>query len=129
MDRDTYIERTRQYLAASGDRRIDEAQQFLADEVTLRFPSGTYGSLAALLADSEGRYRRIGKIHESWDVAEHDGAVTVISVGTLHGENVHGVAFDGVGYIDRIVYRDGRIVSQQVWNDLAESGVLERRPG
>jgi hypothetical protein len=129
VDRDSYIERTMRYLVASGERRLNEAVAFLADDVTLQFPSGTYHGLDELIADSRGRYRSIGKTHLSWDVSEHDGMVTVVSVGTLHGENVHGVAFDGVRYIDRIVYRDGRIVEQQVWNDLAESGVLERRPG
>jgi len=127
VDRDGCIRRTQEYLEASGDRRLADAQAFLADEVTLQFPLGTYRSLADLATDARGRYRRIGKHYDSWDVAEHDGAVTVVSVGTLHGENVHGVAFEGVRYVDRICYRDGRIISQQVWNDLAESGVLDRR--
>jgi hypothetical protein len=42
---------------------------------------------------------------------------------TLHGENLHGVQFEGVRYI---VVQGGKITSQQVWNDLAESGVLAR---
>lgn len=126
MDRATYIERTRRYLEASGARR-EEAQDFLAPTVTLEFPTGTYDSLAALAAAAGGRYRRIGKTHLTWDVDEHDGEVTVVSVGLLHGENIHGVTFEGVRYIDRIVYRDGLIVAQQVWNDLAESGVLDWR--
>jgi hypothetical protein len=129
VDRQGYIQRTTQYLEASGARRLEEAQPFLADDVVLQFPGGTYRSLAELARDATGRYRSIGKTHDSWDVAEHDGAVTVISVGTLYGENVHGVKFSGVRYIDRLVYRDERIVLQQVWNDLAESGVLERKPG
>jgi hypothetical protein len=128
MDRDAYIDRTRRYLQAAGDR-LEEAQDFLAPTVTLQFPSGTYASLDELAAASAGRYEWIGKTHLSWDVAEHDGEVTVISVGTLHGQNLHGVTFEGIRYIDRIVYRDGRIVLQQVWNDLAESGVLDRRTG
>lgn len=129
MGRDSHIERTRRYLEASGSRRLEEARGHLADEVVLQFPNGTFDSLEGLLAASEGRYRRIGKVHESWDVCEHDDEVTVVSVGTLHGENAHGVAFEGVRYIDRILYRDGLIVRQEVFNDLAESGVLDRRPG
>ncbi len=126
MDRNSYIDRTKRYLEASGNRG-GEAKDFLAPEITLQFPAGTYDSLEALAAASRGRYRWIAKTYTSWDVAEHDQEVTVVSTGTLHGENVHGVAFDGVRYIDRIVYRGEQIVAQQVWNDLAQSGALERR--
>jgi hypothetical protein len=127
MDRDAYIERTRRYLDVSGARLAD-AQEYLAPDAILEFPSGTYRSLVEMAAAAEGRYRWIGKAPVSWDVSEHDGTVTVVNVGTLHGENVHGVEFEGIRYVDRIVYRADRIVLQQVWNDLAESGVLERRP-
>ncbi|HEU5300303.1 MAG TPA: hypothetical protein VFW08_12485, partial [bacterium] len=68
------------------------------------------------------------KTFEEWDVAvRRDGTAIVISTGTLSGENLHGVRFEGVRYIDRFVLRDGRIVAQQVWNDLDTSGVLDRR--
>lgn len=126
MDRDAYVERTRRYLDASGARRPD-AQEYLAPDAVLEFPTATYRSLAEMVAAAEARYRSIGKTPVSWDVSEHDGTVTVVNVGTLHGVNVHGVEFKGVRYVDRFVYRADRIVLQQVWNDLAESGVLERR--
>ena len=32
----------------------------------------------------------------------------------------------GIRYIDRFVIRNGLIIRQDVWNDLAESGVLDR---
>jgi hypothetical protein len=34
--------------------------------------------------------------------------------GTLYGENVFGVPFEGIRYIDRFVLKDGKIISQQV---------------
>lgn len=40
--------------------------------------------------------------------------------GDLYGEKA-GVAFEGVRYVDRITLRDGKIIRQEVWNDLAES--------
>lgn len=127
MSPEDHIEQAERYLAASGERRLDEARTYLADDAVFVFPSGRYDSLDELVWASGARYRRIGKVHECWDVAARDdGTVAVYSVGTLFGENVHGVPFSGVRYIDRIVFRDGRIVLQQVWNDLADSGVLER---
>jgi hypothetical protein len=54
--------------------------------------------------------------------------VVVITTGRLSGENLQGVSFDGVRYIDRFVLADDKIVSQQVWNDLDVSGVLTRTP-
>jgi hypothetical protein len=45
-------------------------------------------------------------------------------MGTLYGLNNFGIEFAGVRYIDRFVVEGGLIVSQEVWNDLAESGVL-----
>jgi len=57
-----------------------------------------------------------------------DGSVVVVT-GTLCGENLKGVPFQGVRYIDRLVVRDERIVLQQIWNDRVDPGVLEREPG
>ena len=127
MDRDAHTERTKRYMDASG-ARLAEVQGCLAPDAVLEFPSGTYRTLVKMTAAAESRYRWIGKTPVSWDVSEHDGTATAVSGGTLHGENVHGVESDGVWYVDRIVYRWGPIVLQQVWNDLAESGVLKRRP-
>jgi hypothetical protein len=126
-DAQAYIEQVDRYLQASEGRRLDEARQYLADQAEFVFPYGTFSSLDELVSASGGRYRRIGKTYESWDVVQRpDGTVVVINAGTLYGENAHGVRFEGVRYIDRLTFRRGRIVRHQVWNDLAESGVLER---
>jgi hypothetical protein len=44
----------------------------------------------------------------------------------LYGENLQGVAFEGIRYVDVFVIKNGLIIEQRVWNDLAETGVLNR---
>ncbi len=54
-----------------------------------------------------------------------DGDDTIVYVfGTLQGESLSGRPFSGIRFIDRFVLRNGKIVDQRVWNDMAESGVL-----
>ena len=43
----------------------------------------------------------------------------VYNFGGLRGEWTDGTPFSGIRYIDRFLIRDGRIVDQKVWNDLA----------
>ncbi len=127
-DASTPIEIVARYLDLSSRRRLAEAQNLLSDEAKLVFPNGTFHRVADMVDATVSRYRSIGKVLESWDVARGgDGSVVVVSTGTLHGINSHGVPFSGIRYIDRFVLRDGKIILQQVWNDLAESGVLELR--
>ncbi|GAA1933696.1 nuclear transport factor 2 family protein [Nocardioides hwasunensis] len=114
------------FLADIGAGRHSVAQASLADDAELVFPGGRrYRSLAELAAGSRSRYRRVDKHRDVYEATE-DGSL-VWSIGRLHGENLHGVVFDGVRYVDRFRLRDGLIVEQWVWNDLAESGVLDAR--
>ena len=107
------------YLAAMGDGRRDDAATHLAPDAELIFPGGRrYRSLDEIGA---GRYRWIDKHRDTYESA---GDV-VYSIGRLYGENNHGVRFDHVRYVDRFRLRDNRIVEQWVWNDLAETGVLD----
>jgi len=116
------------YLELSSCRRLAEAQGCLDDHAQLIFPNGTFAGVEDMVQATRSRYRSIAKTYVSWDVAYHeDGSVVVVSTGTLNGINSHGVPFSGVRYIDRFVLRDGKITLQQVWNDLAEARVLERR--
>lgn len=118
----------RRYLEAAEGRRLDEAEALLAPGAELVFPGGRYRSVREIAAAAAGRYRWVRKTYDEWDVAvRRDGTAIVISTGTLAGENLHGVPFDGVRYIDRFTVRDGKILGQQVWNDLDGSGVLDRR--
>ncbi len=44
----------------------------------------------------------------------------VYCTGTLEGQWLDGSAFAGIRFIDRFEVEAGRIVRQDVWNDLAE---------
>lgn len=116
-----------EFLAAMEERDLNRARTYLSDTLIMRFPGAEYDSLEAMIAAAGGRYRWVKK-HvedvEGFTAGEHD---VVYVRGTLFGENVHGQPFDGIRFIDRFELRGGKITVQDVWNDLAESGVLARR--
>jgi OsmC subfamily peroxiredoxin len=117
------------FLANIGAGRLEAAASSLAPGVSMVFPGGRrYSSLNELADASRLRYRSVDKVREQYDVTTGaDGEIVVISTGTLFGENLHGVRYANVRYVDRFVLRDGLILLQQVWNDLAQSGVLDAR--
>ena len=117
----------RTYLRRMEGRDLEAASVHLADGVTIVFPGGrTFTSLAEQVASSAGRFRGVTKRFEHVDVTSSSGRDIVYVLGTLQGEALDGSAFEGVRFIDRFVLEDGLIVSQMVWNDLAESDVLSR---
>lgn len=120
------LEMVREYLVASGERRMEEAGRYLDTAAIITFPQGRFGNLHEMAEAMKGRYLSIGKTHETWDVSTDESEIVVVTTGTLNGVNTHGIAFDGVRFCDRFVIRNGLIAEQHVWNDLAESGVLER---
>jgi len=115
------------YLAATADRNMDTAANYLSPDVTLVFPQGQFESLSQMADAMAGRYLSIGKTHDTWDISTAEERTVVVTTGTLHGVNLHGVAFAGVRFCDRFVVRSGLISEHHVWNDLAESGVLDSR--
>ncbi len=117
------------YLQACEDRELERATEALADVVSLEFPGPTrFADLHAMAAASSGRYRWVRKHRDHYAVGrDPEGRTVVTSRGRLYGENVHGVPFEDVRYVDVFVLAEGRIVEQHVWNDLAVSGVLDRR--
>ena len=115
------------FLRLTEARDLEAASTYLGDEVTIVFPGGrTFRSLAEQVASSAGRFSRVTKTFERFDVASDAERDIVYVSGTLGGEALDGSAFEGIRFIDRFVLEDGLIVSQMVWNDLAESGVLSR---
>ncbi len=48
-----------------------------------------------------------------------EGSVVYIR-GTLHGEWPDGEAFSGIRFVDRLEIAGGKILKQDVWNDIAE---------
>ncbi|RBM22998.1 nuclear transport factor 2 family protein [Streptomyces sp. PT12] len=124
------------YLTLCEERRLDEARLLLAPDAVLVFPGGErHASPAAMAAAARASYRWVRKRRDRWftgtadggegdggegDGGEGDGtgAVTVVSLGTLHGEDQAGQPFDGIRYADVFVLRDGLIREQHVYNDL-----------
>lgn len=109
-------------------RDLEAASRVLASGFAMVFPGPSRPSnLTAMAEGAKKRYHRVAKMIEDVESFEREGAAVVYVRGTLYGENLHGVAFEGVRFVDRFEYRAGRFERQDVWNDLAESGVLERR--
>lgn len=124
---DDVREIVRTYLRLMEARDLAAAAHYLADDVRIVFPGGrAFTSLADQVASSAGRFRGVTKTFERFDVASGADQHIVYVSGTLGGEALDGSTFEGVRFIDRFVLEGGRIVSQMVWNDLAESGVLSR---
>jgi len=122
------VETITSFLRLVEERRLQEAAPYLADDVTITFPGGrTFSSLEEQVDSSAGRFRRVQKVFERFDVIEVDESIIVYSFGTLEGEGLDGRSFSGVRYIDRFVLRDGLIVDQKVWNDLGETDVIGDR--
>jgi hypothetical protein len=107
----------RQYLDAMERRDLAAAKALLAPGFFMLFPGGKrYESLEALVEGARGRYRSAKKSYERFDSA---GDV-VYCYGTLYGELLSGQAYSGIRFIDRFTVRDGKLVDQRVWNDMAE---------
>lgn len=119
------------YLQLCEDRKLDEATKYLAEGIELVFPGNrTYASLQEMAQASQGRYAWVRKRRTDYAVGERiapDGTPeqVVTSIGTLYGEKLDGTPFEGIRYIDVFTLRDGRIVRQEVWNDLAEQGIVQ----
>jgi len=122
--RDELITRVTTYLRTAEAGDLEGASAYLAPDALLLFPGGVrYRDLQDQYSSSKRRYRGVTKRFDAFDVDESQGVVAVH--GTLEGENLHGVHFKGVRFIDRLEFVDGRITRQFVWNDLAATGVLE----
>ena len=122
------------FLRLMEARDLEAAERYLADHVTITFPGGRrFTNLTEQVTSSAGRFRGVTKTFDRFDVIDAsdgaDGESVVYVFGTLSGEALDGTGFDGIRYIDRFVIRNGVIVDQKVWNDMAESGVLATGPG
>ena len=122
---DRAVDTITSFLRLVEERRLEEAASYLAPDVIFTFPGGrTFSNLQELVASSGTRFRTVRKVFERFDVVEADDSVIVYSSGTLEGESLRGGEFSGIRYIDRFIVREGLIVDQAVWNDLAEAEVI-----
>lgn len=116
----------RAYLAAMEARDLPRAQGFLGEGFAMTFPGGIrMTSLAALLDWARPRYRFVRKTYDRFDAF----GTLCYCFGTLSGEWPDGTAFEGIRFIDRFELSDGRIVRQDVWNDMGETRGGEARDG
>jgi phenylpyruvate tautomerase PptA (4-oxalocrotonate tautomerase family) len=119
-------ELVRTYLEAMEARDLDSARTLLAENFSMMFPGGVvFQSLEELTSWAAKRYRAVRKSYEGFDEALIEGGAVVYCHGTLSGESLSGRRFAGVRFVDRFLVTDGELVTQSVWNDLAESGVLD----
>ena len=118
------------FLAALERRDVAAAGALLATGVDITFPGGAKrASIEEVVAGSAGRYRHVGKSFERFDVLA-DGASTIVwCFGTLNGTFRDGTRFSGIRFVDRFEIRDGLIVRQDVWNDVAHVTAAGNGPG
>ena len=110
------------FLTHLGNRELDEARRFTGPGFLMFFPAtGAMQSFDELIEWSRTRYQHIEKTIEGIE-AVHSGseAIVVYCRGMLAGTWVNGNRFDDVRFIDRFELIDGKIVKQEVWNDLGE---------
>jgi hypothetical protein len=114
------------FLQFGEDRKIEEMQAMMAPQSRIEFPGGKlFSTQTEMVANAKGRYTWIKKHRDRYFVGVNGDQTTVTSIGTLYGENLAGVPFDGIRYVDVFVIENGLIKEQMVWNDLCESGVLD----
>ena len=107
----------RAYLDAMERRDLATARGFLAPGFSMTFPGGKrFESLEQLVASAKGRYRSARKTYERYESAGD----AVYCYGTLHGELLDGSPYSGIRFIARFTVRGGKLVDQNVWNDMAE---------
>ncbi len=127
MNEDEAISLVKQFLQLMEARDLKAAEAFRSPQASITFPGGKlFSSQSEMVAASRDRYQWVKKRSDHAEALVHEDRQVVYIMGTLYGVNRHGVAFSGVRYIDRFVLQDGLIIQQDVWNDLAETGVLQR---
>jgi hypothetical protein len=133
MDIENGAALVKRFLRLMEARDLETAEALMAPGAKITFPGGhEFTSQQEMVAAASGRYQWIKKKFEDPEGAsqieafKQDEDLIVYVRGTLYGVNLKDVPFEGIRFIDRFLLRNGRIVQQDVWNDLAESGVLSR---
>lgn len=115
------IEIVRAYLDAMEARDLDLARTYLGADFAMTFPGGvTFKRPEELVEWSRDRYRSVRKVYDLIDETQGEAGPVVYCSGRLQGEWPDGSSFSDIRFIDRFELRDGKIVDQQVWNDLSE---------
>jgi hypothetical protein len=114
-----------QYLHLCEQRRLEDAAHFLLPEAVLIFPGGrVFRSLDEMVEFSAQRYVSLTKTRQrTWSATSGD-EIQVVTSGLLNGVSRIGRVFSDVRFIDVFALRGLRIATQEVWNDLAEAGIV-----
>lgn len=117
----------KRFLRTMEERDLETAEAMMTPEAEIIFPGGKhFSNQRGMVEASRDRYQWVKKSFDRIDACHAGDSQVVYVLGTLHGVNRHGIPFTDVRYIDRFVIEKGLIARQEVWNDLAESGVLEK---
>jgi len=115
-------ELVRRFLATMEARDLEAASAMLAPGFQMTFPGPARMTTLEELVDwSRPRYRFVSKTYERFDALQDGTRSVCYCFGTLSGEWLDGVAFDGIRFIDRFEIEGGRFIRQDVWNDMAEA--------
>ena len=110
------------FLDAQGSRDLDRARAMCAPDFEMVFPGpARFTDFQDLIAWAAPRYRSVAKRIERVEEAPMGETVAVWITGTLYGVRLDGSGFEGIRFVDRFEVGSGRILRQDVWNDLAES--------
>jgi len=115
------------YLSFCEEGRLDEAHACLALGATLTFPGNMrFTDLEDWFSYFRGQVRWVRKRNYQFDVCRtgEDDWVLVCR-GELEGVTASNEQFAAVRFLDRFVVSSGRIVEQQVWNDMAVHGLVQ----
>jgi len=111
----------RDYLAAMEARNMNLAQTYLADSFSMTFPGKQqFNTLDQLIEWAKTRYKSVSKKFDNIDVTGSDEGAVVYCSGELCGQWLDGSEVSSIRFIDRFVLVDGKIVKQEVWNDIGE---------
>jgi len=111
----------RSFLSTMESRDLERARHYLSPEFQMTFPGNAcFSELEELVAWGKSRYRAIAKSYTRFDEIGDGEDAIVYCFGRLSGVLPDGTNFDGIRFIDRFTVRDGKLLDQQVWNDMAE---------
>jgi ketosteroid isomerase-like protein len=112
-----------QFLRKMEAGDLDTAQAMLGPGFYTIFMGGhRFTTPEELVAFQKGRQKNTWKAFQRFDEIETADGAVVFCFGTLQGEKMDGTPYQNIRYIDRFTVRDGKIVDQMVWNDMAEHG-------
>jgi ketosteroid isomerase-like protein len=127
MKAEEAINLVKKFLQLMEDRDLAAAEALMSPQAWITFPGNKrFASQREVVAASRDRYQWVKKTFDQAEAIIDEDKQIVYILGTLSGVNRHGVSFSGIRYIDRFVLQEGLIIQQDVWNDLAETGVLQR---